>query len=331
MGVTVTGQGRHVNDAFRTVRPMRRVVTGHDGDGSAVFLSDGEPGASVTAPNGFGVSELLWLDGPPADPMAGADRDDGGWKLEPPAGGLSSRVVTFPGNGDWVRVPGDSDDAPGMHATDTLDVMVVVSGEIVLGLADGSEHTVTAGDFVVQRGTQHRWKVVADQPCTYFVTMLRPGGAGRSALTMTNGKGSGVRRFVTGGTGVEIGDVPVGVEVGQTRLLDVWQTGGPLGDPTQGGDAPPPWSLEPVGGGVAVRLVELGPGTPIEGAAWHTTATIDVDLVLSGRVALDLPGDRSVELGPGDAVVQRGTEHRWRVLGDQPFRMAAVMIAIPAP
>jgi hypothetical protein len=36
-----------------------------------------------------------------------------------------------------------------------------------------------------------------------------------------------------------------------------------------------------------------------------------------------------VILTPGDAVVQRATEHRWQPLGDDPARMAAVMITVP--
>jgi hypothetical protein len=50
--------------------------------------------------------------------------------------------------------------------------------------------------------------------------------------------------------------------------------------------------------------------------------------VLSGRVALELPGGHRAELGPGDVVVQRGTDHRWIPL-EEPFRMAALMVAVP--
>jgi EutQ-like cupin domain len=39
----------------------------------------------------------------------------------------------------------------------------------------------------------------------------------------------------------------------------------------------------------------------------HTTVTIDFEYVLSGRVVLELDDGATVELGPGDTVVQNGT------------------------
>jgi hypothetical protein len=33
-------------------------------------------------------------------------------------------------------------------------------------------------------------------------------------------------------------------------------------------------------------------------------------------------------LGPGDCVVQRGTMHRWRPVGDDGVRYVAVMLAV---
>ena len=75
----------------------------------------------------------------------------------------------------WIRVEGDDPDRPGMHATDTLDFMVVLDGEIVLGLDDG-EHTLGPGDTVIQRGTAHRWRVAGDRPCIYAVHVAHRAG-----------------------------------------------------------------------------------------------------------------------------------------------------------
>jgi quercetin dioxygenase-like cupin family protein len=259
---------------------------------------------------------------------AGSDRNDGGFPLEPPAGGLSSRIISMPGDGGWLRVAGDDDATPGMHATDTLDLMVVLDGEISLGL-DGAELTVRAGDAVIQRGTPHRWRVRGDQPCTYWVTMLRPDPS-LPTLDVVPGSGgdSGVRRIVTGGGSATIDEAPVGVRTSGVTLADLWQTGGRLASPDQGGDLPGPWSLEPDGGGVALRWFEM-PVHDVGDEGWHTTATIDIDVVLAGRVALELPGGHRTELDVGDVVIQRGTSHRWVPLGETPVRMAAVMIAVP--
>jgi hypothetical protein len=77
---------------------------------------------------------------------------------------------------------------------------------------------------------------------------------------------------------------------------------------------------------VSFRWLELAPVDHGE-AGWHQTATIDVDVILAGRVALELPGGIRAELGAGDVVVQRGTDHRWVVLGGEPLQMATVMVA----
>lgn len=58
----------------------------------------------------------------------------------------------------------------------------------------------------------------------------------------------------------------------------------------------------------------------------HVTDTIDYGIVISGRVSLELDDGVKVDLGPGDCVVQNGTVHAWRVIGDEPCLMAFIMI-----
>jgi mannose-6-phosphate isomerase-like protein (cupin superfamily) len=137
---------------------------------------------------------------------------------------------------------------------------------------------------------------------------------------------SAVRRVITGEPTLD-GGALTAVGGGLSTLTDIWLTGGPLRSVAQGGDLDGDWTLVPPAGGAAFRLVELSPDMPLIDELWHTTATIDVDVIVSGRVRLDLPGDQSTELGPGDVVVQRGTNHRWVALGDEPLRMATVMVA----
>jgi mannose-6-phosphate isomerase-like protein (cupin superfamily) len=63
----------------------------------------------------------------------------------------------------------------------------------------------------------------------------------------------------------------------------------------------------------------------------HTTATIDFEYVVSGRVVLELDNEASVELGPGDTVVQNGTRHAWRNPFDETATLVVVLIgATPA-
>ena len=66
---------------------------------------------------------------------------------------------------------------PGMHTTDTVDLDLVISGEVWLELDDGIEVHLEAGDSVVQNGTRHSWHNRTNEPCVIFVTLL---GARRS-------------------------------------------------------------------------------------------------------------------------------------------------------
>jgi quercetin dioxygenase-like cupin family protein len=327
---------------------VRRIVTGHDAGGNAVVVSDGPPARVVDIPDGVGFGDVLWIGGHPEDADAGGDPPDGPVVLEPPPGGVSVRVIRFPGNApgtpvdeQWIRIEHDDPERPGMHATDTLDFMVVLDGEIVLGLDDG-EHRLVAGDTVIQRGTPHRWRVAGEEPCTYAVFMLRTeAGAPAPPVELAPAPDTsatlGPRRLVTAtgpdGRSYALSDgrarsafQPAGP--GGVTMVELWQTGGRLGHPAQGGDPPGAWELEPRGRGIAFRYVEMPAGTDPGEGGWHTTDTIDVDLILSGRLELGLPGAEPLVVGPGDSVVQRATNHRWRPVGDEPVRWVALMLAL---
>jgi mannose-6-phosphate isomerase-like protein (cupin superfamily) len=58
----------------------------------------------------------------------------------------------------------------------------------------------------------------------------------------------------------------------------------------------------------------------------HTTTTIDVEYVISGRIVLELDDGATVELGPGDTAVQNGTRHAWRNPFEEPATVLVVLI-----
>lgn len=324
---------------------FRLVETGHDEHGAAVFRRDGTPAHSVVTPEGIGVAEHLWLDGPAVTADDGADRAGSAFDLEPPPGGASVRIIRIPppaaGTGDdgrWLRVEGEDPDRPGMHTTDTLDWVAVLDGELVLELDDG-EHVLARGDCVVQRATAHRWRVAGDRPCTYAVVMLRPEPGATAhvaplAAPVHHPASEGWRRLVTGAdragrsSMVAEGGAPSALRTTGTTVAELWQTGGPLADPTQGGDPEGGWELEPRGGGVVFRSVQLPPGSDPGEAGWHTTDTIDVDILVSGQVELHLPDLAPVLLGPGDSVLQRATHHKWVPVGDEPVHWVVAMFAL---
>ncbi len=71
--------------------------------------------------------------------------------------------------------------------------------------------------------------------------------------------------------------------------------------------------------GLAAHMEPNNPGM-------HTTATIDYEYVVSGRVLLELDDGATVELGPGDTVVQNGTRHAWRNPFDEPCVLVVVLV-----
>ncbi len=66
---------------------------------------------------------------------------------------------------------------PGTHTTDTVDLDLVISGEVFLELDDGAEVRLGPGDCVVQNGTRHAWHNRSSEPAVSFVALL---GAHRS-------------------------------------------------------------------------------------------------------------------------------------------------------
>jgi mannose-6-phosphate isomerase-like protein (cupin superfamily) len=125
---------------------------------------------------------------------------------------------------------------------------------------------------------------------------------------------------------------------------DLWVLAGPPASAGDGFDPPRgPFVLEPEPGGLTWRIIRLplpDPGLPreeqflhdandqrfsAEKLGMHTTDTIDFEVILDGEIELEV--DRGcVRLGRGDCVVQRGTRHRWRVVGEKACTYAAIML-----
>ncbi|KAF7542628.1 hypothetical protein G7Z17_g11414 [Cylindrodendrum hubeiense] len=66
-----------------------------------------------------------------------------------------------------------------MHRTQSIDYIVVLTGEIVLVLDGGDEKTVGAGECIVQQGVNHLWANRSEAPCQILCVML---GADQVAL-----------------------------------------------------------------------------------------------------------------------------------------------------
>jgi quercetin dioxygenase-like cupin family protein len=60
---------------------------------------------------------------------------------------------------------------PAMHKAQTVDVLVVLAGEIWLILDEG-EVLCKEGDFIVQRATNHAWSNRTDSPCSLALILI---------------------------------------------------------------------------------------------------------------------------------------------------------------
>lgn len=261
---------------------VRRVVTEVDGEGRSIVASDAAPPGTITAPDGLGVANLWAFEAPPATIHDGVDALADPFTLTPPPGGATWRVLRIPApdpslprERQFLAVPGEeaSGRPQGVHATDTLDLMTVLDGRIELEVDDGSVW-LAAGDTVVQRGTQHRWRVLDGRPCTYTVVMLRPDPMAPWPLSdlapraTSAPSGAGPRRVVTGldanGRSVIVsdGEAPgtFAFARGAIGFAALWETGGPLGSSLQGGDPVRPWiQLHPMGDGISFTHIVLPP------------------------------------------------------------------------
>jgi len=139
------------------------------------------------------------------------------------------------------------------------------------------------------------------------------------------------RRIVTGhdasGRSVVLSDgpTPKTLDIGSAAFHEVWIT---AQTPVEIAAEEPeptdrPVRTPPPPNGVMVRFTEMAPGAE---SPMHRTETVDVGVVLEGETWLLLDDGSETRVGPGDAVVQRGTNHAWANRSDRPVRMLFVLI-----
>jgi quercetin dioxygenase-like cupin family protein len=63
----------------------------------------------------------------------------------------------------------------------------------------------------------------------------------------------------------------------------------------------------------------------------HSTDSTDFAVLMSGNVELEHDDGAKVLLSPGDVLVQNGTRHSWRMVGDVPAVMATFIIGAHRP
>ncbi|MEO8313600.1 MAG: cupin domain-containing protein [Pseudomonadota bacterium] len=158
---------------------VRRIVTGNT-NGRSVIASDGPaPRTHVFKHLPGMATSLIWGTAAlPEVPFNGRDPIDRNTGCVPSGSGESRLMfVTFPPDSvtslpgfDGVAAGGEyaaecpdiaaafEPDAPGMHATATVDYAIILDGEIWLEVDDGHEVRLRSHDVVIQNGTRHAWR-----------------------------------------------------------------------------------------------------------------------------------------------------------------------------
>ncbi len=173
---------------------IRRVVTGHDGNGKAIILSDGFATAVKTVPLWPGlISTDIWKTNASPVVIRNDEPDPtlGPRSLHPAPQGTVIRISIVPPETEAIlkldankaqegfkgvgnagaSTLGRGARHPLMHRTETLDYAVVLEGEIIL-LLDDSEMQLKAGDVVIQRGTNHAWSNRSGRPVRMLYILI---------------------------------------------------------------------------------------------------------------------------------------------------------------
>lgn len=174
---------------------VRRVVTGEGTDGRSFVVEDGEVDGVTVALFPGAVFHRIWGSDQPVRLPSDGTAPDARAHFPPPDGFRFSLFTMAPDEEDRASAP-DEDAAqreiretlPGLldvlepgtggrHRTDTIDLNLILSGEVWLLLDDDNEVLLVAGDCVVQNGARHAWSNRATEPCVMVVAQI---GAARA-------------------------------------------------------------------------------------------------------------------------------------------------------
>ena len=174
-----------------TQRPqIRRVVAGETADGKPVIASDASvPPIETPLLPGAQFFSLWGADKVPALPNDGTEPPFHAWF--PPDSGFRFELIVLPPDGEEATRPADLKQAlaetekrlpglistmdprhPGMHRTDTIDLIYVTEGACVLTLDGGAETALKAGDSVVLNGPRHAWRNPHNARCGLLTVSL---------------------------------------------------------------------------------------------------------------------------------------------------------------
>lgn len=155
----------------------RRIVTGHKNGRSIIVEDKKVTNVSEHLP-GLLISDIWATNTMPVDLTK--ELIVGNTLVpDPPKHGSYFRYVSIPPDKD-LGIPERAPVIPGtithqphplMHKTDTLDYIIILSGELYL-ILDEEETLLKTGDIVIQKGTNHAWSNRSNQACIQLAILL---------------------------------------------------------------------------------------------------------------------------------------------------------------
>ena len=166
----------------------RRIVTGHNENGDSIILFEDTSKNVTHIPSweGLYVTEMWVTSEMPISNDGEEDRSLRPMKHDPDPSGTIFRLVEIPPESKTsfnaagifnelgsTNKPSEKDAArhPTMHKTNSVDYLVVLSGEMTMEMESGSTH-LRQGDCIVQRGTNHAWVNKSDKPCVLAAVLI---------------------------------------------------------------------------------------------------------------------------------------------------------------
>lgn len=169
---------------------LHRVVTGHNDKGQSVILFEDvgtNPCTIDSWPGGLKIDEIWVTNEAPANMDSPDDRATRPFQHDPVNGGTIFRRLAFPpeSEGDSLDAGAifgqlgsqnkPTDEMSGkhfsMHRTDSIDYLVVLSGQMQMVMDDG-EVTLKPGTCIVQQATNHAWVNKGTEPCVVVAVLV---------------------------------------------------------------------------------------------------------------------------------------------------------------
>jgi mannose-6-phosphate isomerase-like protein (cupin superfamily) len=157
----------------------RRIVIGLDDEGKSSIVSDGLTQTRLIT-GAFTRNDIWQATSVPTPVMAENTLGDKA-VIPPPPRGYTYNITAFPPDSEWDYEAGyaqalaeagaEGSGIPGMHETETVDIVTIISGELWVVVETG-ETLLKPGDTLVQRGTRHAWRNRGDVPAVMVAIQI---------------------------------------------------------------------------------------------------------------------------------------------------------------